>query len=98
MADLLQSSAAAGIIPPDPNRGIQTLSGILGLRQQQQQLQTGAAGVQSAQAKATVDTQNANENQNLAKLLADPVGIRAGRPNRTHTVGFPGLRSGPVFA
>ena len=44
------------------------------MRQQQQQLQTGAAGVQSAQAKATVDTQAANENQNLAKLLADPVG------------------------
>lgn len=74
MADLLQSSAAAGILPPDPTKGIQTLSGILGLKQQQQQLQKGAADVQTAQAGAMVATQGANENQNLAKLLQDPVG------------------------
>jgi hypothetical protein len=74
MADLLQTPAAAGILPPDPGRGIATLSGILGIKQQQQALETGQATQRSAQAKATVDTQGANENQNLARLLADPVG------------------------
>lgn len=37
------------IRPPDPNQTIGTLSGILGLRQQQQQLQVGQADVQQAQ-------------------------------------------------
>ena len=64
----------SGILPPDPNKGIQTLSGILGIKQQQRALQTGQATQASAQAKATVDTQNASENQSLARLLADPVG------------------------
>ena len=74
MADLLQTPAAAGILPPSPNQGLQTIAGILGIRQAQQNLQTGQATQASAQAKATVDTQSANENQALARLLADPVG------------------------
>ncbi len=74
MADLLQSSAAANILPPEPGSGLKTLSSILGLKKQQQDLDTGLATQASAQAKATVDTQSANENQGLARLLSDPVG------------------------
>jgi hypothetical protein len=64
----------------NPGNGLQTLSGLLdlsskrlGIQQQQQALQTGQATQASAQAKATVDTQNAKENQALAQLMNDPV-------------------------
>lgn len=62
------------IIPPNPQQSIGTFSGILGLQQQRQALQTGQYTQQSAQAKAVQDQQSATETQNLAKLMADPVG------------------------
>src|SRR5271167_2579773 len=39
------------IIPPNPNQGLQTLSGILGLKQQQQSLQIGGQQLQQEQIK-----------------------------------------------
>jgi hypothetical protein len=39
------------IIPPDPTKGVNTFSGILGLKQQQQQLQIGAQTLQQEQLK-----------------------------------------------
>ena len=79
MADY-NATVALGIQPPDPNNTFNSLakilgnaSGILGVRQQQQALQTGQFAQQSAKAKATVDTQSANENQARAQLLSDPV-------------------------
>lgn len=65
---------ASGIIPPDPNQGMKSLSAILGIQQQRQALQTGKALQSSAQSQAAVDSQSATENQSLARLLADPVG------------------------
>ena len=62
------------IRPPDPLGGLKAYSGILGLKQQQLALQTGQAGLQTAQSQATVAKQTAKENQNLAQLLQDPVG------------------------
>ena len=55
-------------------QGLQTLSGLLNIKQQQQTLATGQALQATARAKATVETQNAKENQALAQLLQDPVG------------------------
>jgi hypothetical protein len=55
-------------------QGLQTLSGLLNIKQQQQTLATGQALQATARAKATVETQSAKENQALAKLLQDPVG------------------------
>ena len=57
-----------------PLGGLKAYSGILGLKQQQLALQTGQAGLQTAQSQATVAKQTAKENQNLAQLLQDPVG------------------------
>lgn len=52
------------IKPPDPNQGIGTLSGIIGLQQQRQQLQTGQYQQQAAQA----DSQQAQQkNAELTK-------------------------------
>ena len=51
MADLLQQGAAAGIRPPDPNAGIQTLSGILGLQQQRQAIGISGQQLQQEQLK-----------------------------------------------
>jgi hypothetical protein len=61
------------IIPPNPMQGINTLSGIIGIRQAQQNLQTGKYLQQQAQAQATVEQQSAKENQGLAALMSDPV-------------------------
>ncbi len=80
MADY-NAQVALGITPPDPNATYNSLakilgnaSGIIGIKQQQQALETGQSIQQSAKAKATIDTQNAAENQGIAKLLSDPVG------------------------
>jgi hypothetical protein len=80
MADY-NAQVALGITPPDPNATMNSLakilgnaSNVLGIKQQQQNLETGKATQASAQAKATIDTQNATENQGIAKLLSDPVG------------------------
>jgi hypothetical protein len=55
------------IIPQNPNQGINTLSGILGIQQQQQNLQTGAYQQQTAQAESQ---QAQQKNQELAKVGA----------------------------
>ena len=72
MADF--GSPVAQNVNVDPNKGLTTLSSLIGLKQQQQTLDTGAILQKSARAKATVETQAANENQALAQLLQDPVG------------------------
>jgi hypothetical protein len=63
------------IIPPNPNQGMQSLSGILGLQQQQlalkqgqQNLQTGVFQQQSAQANAQQDQQKNAELQAARQL------------------------------
>jgi hypothetical protein len=60
----------------NPSQGIQTLSGLMGLKQQQQQLQ-------SQTAEATIAAQNARENQGLAQLLQNPRSLvdDQGNPN-----------------
>lgn len=62
-----------------PLQGIQpspfkTLSDILGVKQQQQNLQTGLATQQSAQAGAVQDTIKAQEARRVSALLQDPIG------------------------
>ncbi len=64
----------AMIKPPAPINPIQTLSGLLGLKQQQLALQTGQQQLSSATSQATVAGQTAKENQAGASLLSDPVG------------------------
>lgn len=64
----------AMIKPPPQQNPIQTLSGILGLKQQQLALQTGQQQLASQTAQATVSQQTARENQAGAQLLSDPVG------------------------
>lgn len=65
---------ATQVQPPDPGKGLSLLSGILGVRQQQQALQTGTYLQQTAQAGAIEAQQSAKELQAGSKLLADPVG------------------------
>jgi hypothetical protein len=67
-------SVALGINSQEPNQGLKTLSSIMGLGQQGLAIRGQQSQNQSLAAKATVDTQSAAENQNLAKLMADPVG------------------------
>lgn len=57
------------VIPPNPMAGINSYSGMLGIRQQQQALQTGAYQQQSAQAGANQDQQKDRELQ-AAQALA----------------------------
>ena len=73
MADLLQQGTAANIIPPSPMQGIQTLSGILGIRQAQQDLQTGLAKQQTAQIEAAGSQMTLNERQNVAQIVKNGV-------------------------
>lgn len=56
---------ATQIQPPDINKGLGTLSSILGIRQQQQQLQTGAAVLQQQQAGAQQQQEMMSERQKL---------------------------------
>lgn len=65
------------IIPPNPQTGIQTMSGILGLKQQQQALQTGQFTQQTAQADAQQAQQKNAELQKAQSLALD--GARSGR-------------------
>jgi hypothetical protein len=46
--------------PPDPTKGINTFSAILGIKQRQQQLQTGQYLQQTAQAESQQATQKNN--------------------------------------
>ena len=71
MAD---NSVAAGINPPPAPNALGTLSSILGLQQQRQQLQIQAQELESKTAAATVAQQGAKETQAAAQLLQDPVG------------------------
>lgn len=54
--------------------GLDMYAKILGIRQAQQNLQTGKAVQQSEIAQAKVAQQTALENQNIASLMSDPVG------------------------
>lgn len=65
---------ATGIVPPNPQAGLNTLSSLLGIQQQRQTLQTGQYTQASAQAESQVAGQNAKEKMALAQLLQDPVG------------------------
>ncbi len=65
---------AAGIIPPNPNQGLTTLSNLLGLQQQKQALQTGQYTQASAQAEAQGAQQTMQERQLLQRTLK--TGIR----------------------
>ena len=58
MPDMIQPVGAM-IKPPDSSQGINTMSGILGLQQQRQALQTGQYQQQSAQANAQMTQQDA---------------------------------------
>lgn len=60
---------AAMIKPPDPMQGINSYSGILGIQQQQQNLQTGQYTQQSAQANASQDQQKNKELQAVSGLM-----------------------------
>lgn len=51
------------IKPPDPNQSINTMTGILGLRQARQNLETGAYQQQTAQANAQMTQQDAQQRQ-----------------------------------
>jgi hypothetical protein len=57
------------IQPPDPMKGINTFSGILGLRQQQQALQTGQYEQQTARATASQASQRDQELQAAQRLV-----------------------------
>ena len=54
---------ATMIKPPDPNQGINTMTGILGLQQARQNLQTGQYNQQTAQANAQMTQQDAQQRQ-----------------------------------
>lgn len=68
MADAF-TPVALGIKPPDPLQGINAYSGILGLQQQRQALQTGQYQQQSAQATASQDQQKNRELQAVSGLM-----------------------------
>jgi hypothetical protein len=60
---------AAQIRPPDPSQGINSLSGVLGLKQQQQALQTGQYQQATAQAESQQAQQKNNELQKVGALM-----------------------------
>lgn len=60
---------ATMIKPPDPNQGIGTLSGIIGLQQQQQNLQTGQYQQATAQAESQQAQQKNAEMQKVSALM-----------------------------
>jgi hypothetical protein len=74
MPDMIGTPVGAMIQPPDPMQGVRTLSGIIGIQQQKQQLQTGQYLQQTAQSGAIKAQQEARETQAGASLLSDPVG------------------------
>jgi hypothetical protein len=84
MADY-NPSVALGVNAPDPQGGLKSISGILGLGQQGLDIKASQLRNQSLQAKATMDQQSAKENQNLAQLISDPVGSGIAKPDGTPT-------------
>jgi hypothetical protein len=67
MPDMIQPVGAL-VQPPNPNQGLSQLSSILGIRQAQQNLQTGAINQQAAQANAQQDQQKNQELQSLSSF------------------------------
>lgn len=67
----------AQIQAPNPMQGINTLSGILGLQQQRQNLQTGQYQQQTAQATATQDQQRSQELQKAQAIALN--GAQSGK-------------------
>jgi hypothetical protein len=63
---------AAEIQPPNPNQSLQTWAGILGIKQQQQQLQTGQYVQQQEQGAAQQQQQLMSERQKLQQFMANP--------------------------
>jgi hypothetical protein len=61
------------IIPPDPMKGVNTLSGIIGIQQQRQNLQTGGIQQQTAQAESQVAQRTNAEQQALATFVQNAV-------------------------
>lgn len=76
MADF-PAPIATQIKAPDPSAGINAYSGMLGIKQQQQQLQTGQYTQQSAQANAQQDQQKNQELQAANALAIN--GAKSGR-------------------
>jgi hypothetical protein len=70
MAD---SSVALGINAPDPNQGLNTLASILSLGSKGLAIRGQQSENISKASEATVAQQGASENQNLARLISDPV-------------------------
>lgn len=62
---------ATMIKPPDPNQGINTLTGILGLQQARQNLETGQYNQQTAQANAQMTQQDAQQRSAGAKFFKE---------------------------
>ncbi len=67
-------SVALGVNAPDPNQSLNTLSQVLSMGQKGLAIQGQKSENISKAAQATVAQQSATENQNLAKLMSDPVG------------------------
>lgn len=78
MPDMIQPVGAM-IQPPDPTRGLSQLSSVLGLRQQQQNLQTGALNQQAVQAELQQQQQTAQQRQAAAQFFQNyDVGAHVG--------------------
>lgn len=82
------NAVAAGVTAPDPIRGINTYSGILGLMRQKQQLQTGQYLQQTAGAEAAQATGDVQERQRATSVLQnmEQYGLR---DPVTHVVDLP---------
>ena len=83
MADF-GSPVADQVTAPNPQQGIQSLSGILGIAQQQQAIQQGAQQLQVGAGQAQQATQEMNERQGLQAALAsgkDPDGNALKNPD-----------------
>lgn len=85
MADF-GAPVAANIQAPNPNQGIQTLSGLMGLQQQQQQIQAGAAQAQMAQ-------QTAQQRQGIANIDWSKYDDGSGMISTDKMLGDPSLRA-----
>lgn len=64
----------AMIQPPNPQQGLNAYSTLLGLQHQRVGLEQQQQELSQQTSQATVAGQGAKENQNLARLLSDPVG------------------------
>ena len=69
MADISMTPVANQVTPPDPLKGVNTFSSILRLKQQQQNLETGAYQQSEAQAKSQQAQQQNQELQGGQRIL-----------------------------